>query len=423
METPAKPRSAKRRSAASRMASRVDGASRARAVAARGLMRFAYTNKRSFVKVRVLTEGGTPMSRIAVVDADGHVTEPMSLWTDYVEPAYRERARRPVLDERGRPCMLLDGRLVMRHTMLLTLGPDYDVAAAKFHAGGWDPQARLRDMDSEGIDLAVLFPSVAFYLPETSDPALTAALCRAYNDWLADYCRAAPSRLFGVAMLPLADIDASIHELERATEKLGFRGAFVRPNPYAGRPIHHPAYERFWERAAALGVPVTVHEGRSDGIPTLGRDRFENPAMLHVLSHPFEQMAACAGLILTGLLERHPTLRVAFLESGSAWLPYWLDRMDGHLETWGKLLPAVRMKPSEYFKRQCVISTDPEDGALEATVRLVGDDCGVWASDYPHPDAHFPGAVSESVKKMAGVPEASRHKIFATNALRLYNLT
>src|SRR5439155_925091 len=99
------------------------------------------------------------------------------------------------------------------------------------------------------------------------------------------------------------------------------------------------------------------------------------------------------GLILTGVLERHPTLRVAFLESGSAWLPYWLDRMDGHLETWGKLLPAVRMKPSEYFRRQCVISTDPEDGAVEAVVRLVGDDCLVWASDYPHPDALFPGAV------------------------------
>src|SRR5947207_7549293 len=201
---------------------------------------------------------GPPMSQIAVVDADGHVTEPMSLWTDYVEPAYRERAPRPVLDERGRPCMLLDGRLVMRHAMLLTLGPDYDVAAAKFQAGGWDPQARLRDMDSEGIDLAVLFPSVAFYLPETSDPALMAALCRAYNDWLADYCRAAPSRLVGVAMLPLADVDASIRELERATEKLGFRGAFVRPNPYAGRPIHHPAYARSWERAAALRVPTPV---------------------------------------------------------------------------------------------------------------------------------------------------------------------
>src|SRR2546427_2285744 len=279
----------------------------------------------------------------------------------------------------------------MRHAMLRTLGPDYDVGAAKFHAGGWDPQARLRDMDSEGIDLAVLFPSVAFSVPETSDPALMAALCRAYNDWLADYCRAAPSRLFGVAMLPLADIDASIRELERATEKLGFRGAFVAPTPYAGRPPTPPAYEGFWERAAALGVPVPVHEGLSDGIPALGRDRFENPAMLHVLSHPFEQMAACAGLILTGVLERHPTLRVAFLESGSAWLPYWLDRMDGHLETWGKLLPAVRMKPSEYFRRQCVISTDPEDGAVEAVGGPGGEPCVGGGSRLPPPHAHLPG--------------------------------
>src|SRR5438552_16733769 len=173
------------------------------------------------------------MSQIAVVDADGHVTEPMSLWTDYVEPAYRERAPRPVLDERGRPCMLLDGRLVMRHAMLLTLGPDYDVAAAKFRAGGWDPQARLRDMDSEGIDLAVLFPSVAFYLPETSDAALTAALCRPYNDWLADYCRAAPSRLFRVAVLPPAALAASLRELAAALGELGLPGPFVPPHPSA----------------------------------------------------------------------------------------------------------------------------------------------------------------------------------------------
>src|SRR2546428_2458120 len=102
------------------------------------------------------------MSQISVVDADGHVTEPMSLWTDYVEPAYRERAPRPVLDERGRPCMLLDGRLVMRHAMLLTLGPDYHVAAAKFHAGRRDPQAPLPDMDSEGNEPPEPLPPGAF---------------------------------------------------------------------------------------------------------------------------------------------------------------------------------------------------------------------------------------------------------------------
>ena len=361
-------------------------------------------------------------NRPAVVDADGHVTEPPTMWREYVEQPFRERAPRPALDERGHPCMVIDDKIIMRHAMLLTFGPDYDIAAARIAPGGWDPQARLRDMEADGIGAAILFPSIGFYFPEIADAALMAALCRAYNDWLADYCRAAPQRLFGIAMLPLVDVEESVRELERATEKLGFRGAFMRPNPYAGRPIHHPAYERLWTAAAALGVPVTVHEGLSDGIPTLGRDRFENPVMLHVLSHPFEQMAACAGLILNGVLERHPTLKVAFLESGSAWLPYWLDRLDGHVETWGKLVPAVRMKPSVYFRRQCFISTDPEDGVVDVVVRHVGDECIVWASDYPHPDAHFPGSVDESLGKMAGIGEDSRRKIFAENAARLYGI-
>ena len=357
-----------------------------------------------------------------VVDADGHVTEPVTLWSEYVEKPFRERAPRPTLDERGHPCMVLDDKLIMRHAMLLTFGPDYDIAGARIAPGGWDPHARLRDMDADGIDVAVLFPSIGFYFPEIADAALMAALCRAYNNWLADYCRAAPARLVGIAMLPLVDVEASVRELERATEELDFRGAFVRPNPYAGRPIHHPVYDRLWATAAGLGVPVTVHEGLSDGLPTLGRDRFENPAMLHVLSHPFEQMAACAGLILTGVLDRHPSLKVAFLESGSAWLPYWLDRLDGHVETWAKLLPAVRMKPSDYFRRQCFISTDPEDNVVDAVLRHVGDECVVWASDYPHPDAHFPGSVEESLGKMASVGETSRRKIFAENAARLYGI-
>lgn len=361
-------------------------------------------------------------ARAAVVDADGHVVELPTMWAEYTEPAYRSRAPRFVVDERGRPCLLLDDRLLMRHAMLLTYGPEYDLGATPMRTGGWDPSARLRDMDDEGIDVAVLFPSLGFYLCELGDVALEIALCRAYNDWLADYCRTAPARLAGVALLPLADVDASIRELERATNDLGMKGAFFRPNPYAGRPIHHPRYEPFWECAASLGVPITVHEGLSDTLPTLGRDRFENPALLHVLSHPFEQMTACAGLVMTGVLERHPTLRVAFLESGAGWLPYWLGRMDGHFETWRKLLPALRMKPSEYFARQCWISTDPEEDGIAAVLEQIGADSVVWASDYPHPDAHFPGAVAKSRQALAEVSPLVRLKVFATNAARLYAL-
>lgn len=357
-----------------------------------------------------------------VIDADGHVVELPTLWPEYLEERYRDRAPRFTTDENGRVCQVLGDQIISRHAVALSTD-----AAGAFHGntrreGGWDPKRRIEDMDAEGIDAAVLFPSLSFFFCESRDPGLDAALCRAYNDWLADYCRAAPERLVGVALLPLQDLDLAIAELERCTARHGFRGAFFRPNPYAGRPIHHPAYERFWECAASLDVAVAVHEGLSDGLPTLGRDRFENPAMLHVLSHPFEQMSACAGLILTGVTERHPKLRFAFLESGSGWLPYWLDRLDSHFETWPRFLPALKQKPSEYFLRQCFVSCEPDDECVRAVLEHVGDECVVWASDYPHPDSHFPGAVERTLGALEGVPEASRARVLGANAARLYRL-
>jgi predicted TIM-barrel fold metal-dependent hydrolase len=357
-----------------------------------------------------------------VVDADGHVVELPPMWLEHLAPEFRGRAPRYTTDENGRFCLVLGDTLVARFAYDLSTHTSDDWEHAPHREGGWNPKRRLSDMDAEGIDRAVLFPSLAFFACEAKDPALDAALCRAYNDWVAGYCRAAPDRLFAVALLPLRDLPAALRELERAAGELGLRGAFVRPNPLAGRPLHHPAYEPLWECAAALDVPIAVHEGLSDTLPTLGRDRFENPVMLHVLSHPFEQMAACAGLVLSGVMERHPRLRFAFLESGSGWLPYWLERMDSHFETWRALLPAIRERPSDYFRRQCFVSCDPDDGCLRAVVEAAGDECIVWASDYPHPDAHFPGTLARTRESLSGISEASRRRILGGNALRLYGL-
>ena len=357
-----------------------------------------------------------------VIDSDGHVIEPPDLWARYLEERYRPRAPRPVRDENGRFGYVVDDRYLMRVAASLAVPRAAGGGEARIREGGWDPHKRLEDMDAEGIDVAVLYPTLAFFFPEIGDVALHAALCRAYNDWLADYCKAAPERLLGVALLPLQDVEASIRELERATGSLGFRGAFVRPNPYAGRPIQHPAYDPFWDCASSLGVPITVHEGVSDALPTLGRDRTENPVFLHLMSHPFEQMAACGGLILGGVLERFPDLRCVFLESGSGWAPYWLDRMDEHFAVWHKKLPAVRRAPSEYFARQCFIAMDPDDGLAATTVGLLGDACVVWSSDYPHIDATFPGAVKQSLESLGALPEASIRKVLGGNALRLYGL-
>lgn len=358
-----------------------------------------------------------------VIDADGHVIERPEMWSEYVEPAYRDRAPRFVQDENGGIGQLigdgLTGRLAVEMSSRVTRATMDEIAA---RTGGWDPKVRLGDMDAEGIDRAMLFPSMSFFVCEVADPQLDAALCRAYNNWLADYCATDPGRLYGIALLPLQDVEASIRELERCVDGFGFRGAFFRPNPYAGRSIQHPAYEPLWSCAESLGAAITVHEGLSDSLPTLGRDRFENTSSLHICSHTFEQMAACLGVLQSGILERHPNLRFAFLESGCGWLPYWLQRIDGHFETWRSYFPALTLKPSEYFRRQCFIACDPDDEMVDTVVRLVGDECVVWASDYPHPDSHFPGTMDVTLKALAPLSETERAKVLGENARRLFQL-
>jgi predicted TIM-barrel fold metal-dependent hydrolase len=356
-----------------------------------------------------------------VVDADAHVIEPRELWNDYLEDRFRERGPRFAPTERGLNALLIDDQLIAAEAFELSRGAS-TVASdrpATRHAtiGG-----RLADMESEGITAAVLFPTIGLYLSEVRDPALLAALCRAYNNWLADQCAQGQHRLYGAAMLPLSDIDAAVTELERVIDRDGAKAVMVRPNPANGRSLHHPAYDRLWARAAEADVAVAVHEGWSPGVPTLGSDRFTNSAILHAISHPFEQMAACAGLILTGVLERHPALRVGFLESGGGWVPFLLHRMDEHFEMWPSFLSKVKLKPSEYFARQCFVSIDPQEPQISAIVEAVGDECIVWATDYPHADSVFPGAVDVLRRGMEALSPASQERILATNAQRYFGI-
>ena len=363
--------------------------------------------------------------RLTVIDADGHITEPPTLWSNYVEEAYRDRAPQGTLDEHGHPCMILDGKLIMRHAMLLTLGPEYSVADYKPQPGGWDPAARLVHMDAEGIDVAVLFPSIGLYFSDISDAKLMAALCRGYNDWLADYCRHAPrasgrrSRCFRSSTSPNRSVSST-----RATEQLGFRGAFFRPNPYAGRAdsrSRRTSPSGIARRRSACRSPCT--RALSDSMPTLGA---------RALLEPRPAARAVSSLRAdVGLRRADPHRRAGAASCVARGLPR--DRGRGGSRTgwsgWTALGHVARraarrsrMKPSEYFRRQCMISTEPDDEVVDTVVTHVGDDYVIWASDYPHPDAHFPGAVTKTLESMASVPEDSRRKILATNAARLYGL-
>src|SRR5262249_34202080 len=136
--------------------------------------------------------------------------------------------------------------------------------------GGFDPHARIKVMDAEGIDVAVLYPSMWLLYGDLTEPKLQAAACRAYSNWMADFCRAYPRRLYGVAPMPLLDVDAAVLEIRRVVKELGYKAVFVRPNPFGGRRLNDRAYDPFWREAEELDVPVAVHSSFGTRMPTMG---------------------------------------------------------------------------------------------------------------------------------------------------------
>jgi predicted TIM-barrel fold metal-dependent hydrolase len=359
------------------------------------------------------------------VDADGHVVEPPEAWSSLPD-AYRPRIHR---DAAGFEHVVIGDQEILAVPLgtLATPGgnfadPSTFTPLAESLPGGRDPGARLADMDTEDIDQAVLYPTIGLYFWVLRDPAAAAALAHAYNDWLSSYCAADPRRLFGAAMVPAQDPAAAASELRRAVTELGFRAGFVRPNPCLGRSLSDPSFAPLWTAAEELGVPVGVHEGSSVIVPTLGSDRPFNPLILHAVSHPFEEMLAFAQLAAFGVLERHPGLRVIFLESGGGWAPFWLERLDEQAEAFGGFCPDMALRPSEYFARQCAISFEVDEHTLPALLPFIGADRVVWGSDYPHHDATFPGAVEELRRTIAPLGVADQARVLGTNAARWYSL-
>jgi predicted TIM-barrel fold metal-dependent hydrolase len=341
-----------------------------------------------------------------IFDADGHVVEPGDLFGTLAPPGVGSIDLPP-----GTP--------------MTPCGSWERIQDQVDH--GFDAPSYLRAMDAQGIDAAVVYPSMGLFvpfLPELS-AADSARACRAYNDWIAAWCTADPGRLFAVGLVPLADPALAATEAHRAAS-LGLVGALARPNFLYGRNLGDRAYDPLYETLAADGLVLAVHEGLGvRGGPTIGADRFPGFALRHLCSHPMEQMAAAASLMLDGALERHPGLRVAFLESGTAWLPYWLARLDQH-RSWLRdgECRGLACSPSEYFARQCVISSDPEDPLVGTSVAQLGADHVVWASDFPHPDAEFPGAVDEFLEaaSASGLAGDDLDRVLWSSSVALYAL-
>jgi uncharacterized protein len=241
-----------------------------------------------------------------VIDADGHVEETLPELVDAIPSAMRDSSMQFLTEAGGFVTYRIEGRL-WRSKYPFPGGLQNHVSAGGVRReGGRDPKVRLQVLDDEGISAAVLYPSVGLMFGLIEHPDIAAALCGAYNDWLARYCATDPKRLIGVALLPQQDPRLAAAELERAVTAHGFIGGVLRPNRIGGRTVDHPDFDVLWDKAQQLDLPVSFHEAYLSGVDTVGLDRMSSYAGCHIVSHVFEQMTAMVNVTLAGIFQTLP---------------------------------------------------------------------------------------------------------------------
>jgi len=381
--------------------------------------------------------GGVTSDGLRVADSDMHVLEPPDLWQRWIDPAYRHAA--PV----GLTELPRDMRVKVKSHVMLRVGPvrpmtsgsgawsaAQDEVYASAERRGWDAVSQLEAMDKEGLDRAVLFPSRGLFvlgldLPQVVgtdglEPDFAAAIARAYNDWLHDFCRADPARLFGAAMVAPHHVDAAVAEARRAVEQLGFRAVFLAPGCVGRRPWHDRAYDPLWGECERLGVPITFHGGGQTFLrPDFSLEVLDKLMMWHTFNQPLGIMTVAVSLTAGGVLERFPRLRVGLLEGNCGWAPWLFHRLDEHYEWVGRYeAPELRRKPSEYFRTSCFLAVEADEATVADYVKWFGDDNLVFSTDYPHADSKYPHAV----ECLAELPlsKTSRTKVLWDNWCRLY---
>ncbi|HEV8297082.1 MAG TPA: amidohydrolase family protein [Acidimicrobiales bacterium] len=351
------------------------------------------------------------MTTRRIIDADGHVLEPDDVWAKYLPAEHLAYAPRWGLDNEGRPRRIVGAQMQPAFPF-----PRYDLEPV---AGAADPAARLRDMDACGMETAYVYPSAGLHFAAVERDVVVRLLCRAYNDWIRDFCSENPSRLRAAAVVPQVDPQAAVDEARRAVGELGLAAVMLRPNPIRGRTLDDPSFDPLWRTLEELDVPLVLHEATTQNVTEAGRDRYTNYMFLHIITHPHEHQMAMLSLICGRVLERFPGLRVAFVESGCGWVPYWLERMEQHIDYWGHASARLELRPTEYFLRQCFVSPFADERHLPQVIAALGDENLIYTSDYPYP---YVGAeaITSALLDRTDLSERSLDRIAATNAMRLY---
>lgn len=365
-----------------------------------------------------------------VIDADSHVMEGERAW-DHLPQEFEPRRPRPITVENAphlgnlNAYWLIDGQTICRpygKGAAVVGSPTTSAHARKkrFSIPSQeltDVEARLRDLDAFGIDVQVLFPSI-FLVPLTDDPAFETALIRSYNRFMAEACRQRSDRLKWAAVLPMRDARAAVEEVSAGKDQGAV--AVMTFGTVDHRMLHSPEFDPVWEAASRAGMPVSVHVGWS--YPAL-RQSCEGLFAADNISFTLPLLMGFFSFTGGGILDRFPDLRVAFLEGGADWVPYFVQRMDHYYgafaaNSWG-ILP--KRRPSEYLRdRQIYLTCEADEQLLPQVLDFVGEDRIMVSADMPHAEARE--SAVEELRGRADLSEKVKAKILFENPVRFYNL-
>lgn len=375
-----------------------------------------------------------------VVDADGHIMEPSDLWEKNLEPKYRDKAMRVTKGEDGLDYLEIDGKKskVLNGGTLGQLGALDETVAERLEnattpgvvnweecrpPGAKDPHARIKWMDEHGIDIALLYPSLGLnWQTECHDPKLAAAYCRVYNDWITDFCKPYPDRLIPIAHISVMDVGEGVKELKRAA-KLGTKGVYLFPNPPTnGIPYGDRYYDPFWAEVQEMDMPMGLHVSSTPMFVghELYNGGFSENGWWFGLMQKLDVQLAFTSFFQGAVFDRFPRLKVGVVESGCGWVAGWLESMDLMARA-GDSDTGMKLRPSEYFARQCWATGEADEKTFAPTAQLLGADKLHWGSDYPHSEGH--AEPLEELKETIGcLSQEDQRKILGGNTVKLYNL-
>jgi predicted TIM-barrel fold metal-dependent hydrolase len=357
-----------------------------------------------------------------LISADTHVNEPPDLWTSRVSSALVDRVPRIQRFDEGDAWIIEGVADPINFGMNACAGLDPADQKGWVHFedirhGGYDPKARLLEMDKDGVDAEILYPTprLSGAIGATTDPELHHAMVYAYNDWLSEFAAEAPARFGGLAILPNRGVDAAVAEVERVWGRPGIRGFLMSAFP-TGKLSPSPEDDKLWAALTERNSTLNIHVALVSGMPSAHRSPLPGYGRF------FDAPNRIVQLIFAGIFDRFPTLQVVFAEVDSGWVPYFKEQIDGnYLRLRATSDFTIRDLPSRYVDRH-VHTTFLNDAFGVRVRRDVGVANMLWSSDYPHISANWPNSqiLLEATFSAAGVTADEKELLLVGNAARLY---